>query len=708
MQVVGREIHLLDYVRVLRKRAWMAGAVAAAVFVAGVLITVRQPRVYKAVARIEITNERNTVVPYQNVVPSSAESYWGLAYYLQTQYRIIASRGIAERAVALLKTENKAGPELGGSDPASVLMGMVTVEPIPDCHLVDVGILHTDAQKATDYSNALVRAYIEESRSRRLEEIKEAVTWLSNQLKAYKEKKQEFDEKILAFKKKHDIVNLADRQTAATQKLRERLTDWHAAQSVRAQAEGEWKKLDELAKSTADRKTLASVLKSDVLGSLVLELEKLDQEKARLEVKYKAKHPDLVRVDSERAATIGRIDAEVSRQVDAKHATWQLAKAKEDALAREVDRAKDEALDVEQRLISFNTMLSESETAEKFYASLDQRFNEADLTSLFQKDNIHVVDAARLPGAPIRPRVPLNLALALGAGLLAGIGSAFFLEYLDRSVKGPEDVEVATGVAFLGFIPQAGHELEALREPRSHVAEACRTVRTNILFAKPDDPVKRLLVTSAAPGEGKSTTVVNLGIVLAAGGQRTLLVDTDLRRPRLHTIFGLKNERGMTNLVVGDGKAEDLIVETIAPNLFLLPSGPIPPNPAELLGSASFHAVVKELSAKWDRIVFDSPPVIAVTDPAVLSASVDGVVLVARAGGTARDLLAAARRRLSDVRAPLVGVILNALEMEKAGGTYPYYYAHYYGQNGNGRTNGAREGVHGDAPEEPGVRAARD
>jgi capsular exopolysaccharide synthesis family protein len=396
----------------------------------------------------------------------------------------------------------------------------------------------------------------------------------------------------------------------------------------------------------------------------------------------------MVRVESERQSTLARIDDEINRQVQAKFDALALAKAKEDSLAHEVDLAKDESLDVEQRLIKFNTMVSESETAEKFYASLDQRFNEADLTSLFQKDNIHVVDGARLPGAPIRPRVPMSLALSLAAGLLAGVGSAFFLEYLDRSVKGPEDVEHATGAPFLGVIPVAGEELEALHHPRSHVAEACRAVRTNILFAKPDDPSRTMLVTSAAPGEGKSTTVANLGIVFASGGARTLLVDTDLRRPRLHQMFGLSNDRGLTNLIVGDGKISDLVLPTAAPGLFLLPTGPIPPNPAELLGSASFAGVVKQLAAAYDRVIFDSPPVIAVTDPAVLSSVVDSVVLIARAGGTGRDLLAAARRRLGDVRAPLIGVILNALDVDANRSAYPYYYAQYYGSNGNGNGKG--------------------
>lgn len=691
MQLGSREIHLLDYLRVLRKRAWLSAAVCAAVFVTGLFVTLRQTKIYKATARIEITNERNTIVPFQNVVPSSAESYWGLAYYLQTQYRVISERPIAERAVKILTKKEQLGEDLKGSDPAGVLIGMIVVEPIPDCHLVDVSVLHAEPKRAQDYANAIVHAYVEESRDRRLKEIQGAVTWLSDQLESYKDKKQAFEGQLLEFKKKNDIVNLEDRQSAATKKLRERLEKLNEAQSTVTELESEWKKLAQISKEQ-DRKVLATVLESEVLTALVQKVEELEQEKSRLAVDYTPKHPKMERIESERTSALTRIDAEVQRQVSAKKTSYEIARAKEQALSREVDEAKDEALDVEQKLIEFNTMLSESETAERFYASLDQRFNEADITSLFQKDNIHIWTEARRPGAPIRPKVPVNLAIALAAGLLAGVGAAFFMEYLDRSVKGAEDVELATGVPFLGVIPREEAALDVFRHPRSHVAEACRAVRTNLLFSSPDKPPKSLLVTSAAPGEGKSTTVVNLGVVFAAGGSRTLLIDTDLRRPRLHQIFGVSNERGLTNLIVGDGTPESLVMKTEVPGLFVLPSGPIPPNPAELLGSTVFKNTAKSLVDAFDKVIFDSPPVIAVTDPAVLSSTVDAVLLVARAGGTARDLLTTTRRRLSDVRAPLLGVILNAPDEGAQGSAYPYYYA-YYGDrdetgNGNGKPNG--------------------
>lgn len=709
MQLGSREIHLLDYLRVLRKRIWLAVAVCAAVFVAGLFVTLRQTKIYKATARIEITNEHNTIVPYQSAVPSSAESYWGLAYYLQTQYRVISERPIAERAVRILADRKELGPDLQGGDPAGALISMIVVEPIPDCHLVDVSVLHPVPQYASDYANAVVKAYVEEARDRRLTEIQEAVSWLSGQLKSYKDKKQAFEGQLLEFKRKNDIVNLEDRQSAATKKLRERLDKFNASQSASAELKSEWMKLSEISKEQ-DRKVLATVLQSDVLSALVQKVEELEQEKSRLAVDYTPKHPKMERIESERTSALKRIDDEVQRQVSAKKTSYEIALAKEQALSREVDMAKDEALDVEQKLIEFNTMLSESETAERFYASLDQRFNEADVTSLFQKDNIHIWTQARQPGAPIRPNVPVNLAIALAAGLLAGIGATFFVEYLDRSVKGAEDVELATGVPFLGVIPREEAALEVFHHPRSHVAEACRAVRTNLLFSRPDTPPKSILVTSAAPGEGKSTTVVNLGVTLAAGGARILLVDTDLRRPRLHTIFGVSNERGLTNLIVGDGTAQTLIVQTEVPGLFLLPSGPIPPNPAELLGSAVFQATAKQLVGAFDKVLFDSPPVIAVTDPAVLSSSVEAVILVARAGRTARDLLATTRRRLSDVRAPLLGVVLNAPDQGATGSTYPYYYYSYYGDakengNGNGNGNGRKNGTHPDKDAPPAASA---
>jgi len=264
---------------------------------------------------------------------------------------------------------------------------------------------------------------------------------------------------------------------------------------------------------------------------------------------------------------------------------------------------------------------------------------------------------------------------------------------MDRTIVSQEDVESTLGVPFLGFVPSIrgldnekpskASELFIVKNANSTAAESCRVVRTNILFSSPDRPLKTFVVTSSNPVEGKTMTSVNVAIVMAQGGHRTLLIDTDMRRPRVHKIIAVGNEKGVSNLILGNAKVEDVVVATDLPNLFVLPCGPLPPNPSELLQSDRFKQVVQMLTEKYDRLIFDSPPLLAVTDAAILSRVVDGTLLVARSGKTHRDALARAKQHLDAVRTTIVGVILNDVDIERSRsfGYYRYYNYRYYSAN---------------------------
>ena len=333
-----------------------------------------------------------------------------------------------------------------------------------------------------------------------------------------------------------------------------------------------------------------------------------------------------------------------------------------------------------------------------------------------------MLDAATEPSVPVRPRVKLNLALAIVIGLLGGIGLAFLLEALDTSVKTQEDVEKGLGVAFLGIIPtftpggvsrsrrrrkrhrrQGGPEILAgshpdlfcHENPKSSAAECCRSIRTNILFMSPDHPPRRLLVTRARPQEGKTTVAISLAITMAQSGARVVIVDSDMRRPRVHTAFGMDNDEGLSTAVLGTRKVEELVRPTQVPGLDLLPCGPIPPNPAELIHTERFREVVAQLERLYDRVVFDSPPVIAVTDPVVLSRYVDGVVMVLKSLVTNRRAAKFAVKQLRDVGGNILGAVLNDLDLENR--EYGYYHYYYYRKYGY---------YYGSREEEPGKRKA--
>ena len=282
-------------------------------------------------------------------------------------------------------------------------------------------------------------------------------------------------------------------------------------------------------------------------------------------------------------------------------------------------------------------------------------------------------------------------------GLLGGLGLVFFFEYIDNTIKNQEDVESVVRLPFLGVIPSfkgdenevASSDLFVHEFPKSSVTESCRVIRTNITYSSPDRRIKRLLITSASPQEGKSTAAVNLGIIFAQGDKKVLIVDTDMRRPRIHKAFGISSGRpGLTNLIMGESTMDEVIADTGIPGVSVIPCGPIPPQPAELLGARHMEELAAELDARFDWVIFDSPPVVAVTDAVVLSRMVDGVILVVKAGKTTRDLVLKAKRQLTDVGAPILGTVLNDFDM-KAGGYRYYYYYHSYrsedGENPKGR-----------------------
>ncbi len=305
--------------------------------------------------------------------------------------------------------------------------------------------------------------------------------------------------------------------------------------------------------------------------------------------------------------------------------------------------------------------------------------------------NVRILDRARPSGRPVRPDVPRSLTLAIVFGLLAGVGLALGAEYLDRSLATQEEVEEKLGVTFLGIVPrieQADGEVAELavhRHPSCAAAECLRSLRTNLVFMSPDRPLRTILVTSSGPGEGKTTTAISLALTMAASGTRVVLVDADMRRPRVHRIFGSSNQAGLSSAVVGESRLADVVKTTEVPNLSVVPCGPVPPNSAELLHTSAFERLLGEIAAAFDLVIVDSPPVGVVADAAIMATHVDGTLLVVKAGRTSRDLARRAVRQLRDVKANVLGAVLNDLDLQdQRYGQYAYYYRYGYNRGEQG------------------------
>ncbi|MCU1280210.1 MAG: wzc2, partial [bacterium] len=421
--------------------------------------------------------------------------------------------------------------------------------------------------------------------------------------------------------------------------------------------------------------------------------------------KYLDKHPTVMAQEARVEALRNDLKREAhlaQKNVEAQYGT--LVKQEKD-LRTALDAVTREALQLEQRAIDYNRLKRNYDRLAKLSDQVGGRERETSLAGHLKTNNVSLLDAATVPTMSIAPNVPRAVGSAFAFGLLLAIGLALFLELLDTTVKTQEDVEKNVGLSFLGLIPTiqdegngkgataaipppkaledavrkgAGKDLYVLMHPKSSVAECCRSIRTNLIFTTPDHPARTILITSAGPQEGKTTTAISLATTMAQSGLRVLLVDTDMRRPRLHKTFGIPSTgNGVSKAIVTSIDASTMVVESGIPGLWLLPCGMTPPNPAELLHAERFRRIIAELSERFDRVIFDSPPIGAVTDAAILARLVDGVVLIAKGGSTRREALRRALYQLGV--ANVLGCILNDLDLTRQG-TYGYYY--YYSKYG--------------------------
>ena len=707
-------IDLRKYWEIVLKRKWTI--LAAFVLVVGVVgvYTLRQPKIYSATATLIIDAQLPQVLggEVREAVEIGTGSYWYNKEFYETQYRVIKSRAIVERVVEQLGLAHdlaflgidKLPPEkreeaLKKADPALVLQAKLKVEPVKDSRVVQVIVEDRDAERAARLANSVADAYMQANLERRVEGTKDAAEWLQDQLADLKTSLSESEHALHSFKEQNDLIytTLENRQTITSQKLIAINDTLTRVKTKKAELDARVKSVRAASQSGDVNKVmqLGIVASNSFINDLKKTYSTALNEVADLAERYGPEHPKMKaaqeKLENAKKSLMGEIDAIVAANLS----DFEELVDTEKNLMRMLEEVKRESFEVNKKEIDYKRLAREEENNQRLYELVLKRMKELDLSSLLKTNNIRVLDPAKVIRRPVKPKVQTNLALAAILGLFGGIGLAFLIEFQDRSIKGHEDLE-ALGIGFLGLIPSipgdgekpSSRDLYILREPKSTVAELCRTIRTNMLFMSPDNPAKRIVVTSVAPQEGKTTAVINLGITLAQAGARTLLVDSDMRRPRLHKSFEVSNEVGLSSLIVGDSTIENAVKTTEVPGLFLLPSGPVPPNPAELLHSDRFREVADKLAGQFDRVLFDSPPVGAVTDPLLLANELEGTILVAKMLRTDRVAAERAVKALRGANAKLLGAVLNDVAVDKR--RYGYYLGYYYGY---GRYDQERKGA---------------
>jgi succinoglycan biosynthesis transport protein ExoP len=690
------------YLAVLHKRRALVVTSLGVSLLVALLYNYTTRPIYQATTQILIDRASPRVLPTKDLVDQGIQDY-------QTEYELLRGRTLAERVVERLQlqksTELMTGPLMSpwerfqrkvlGKAPhlaidsdgmplspaAAALRSRLRIEPLPGGRLVNVRVHAYDPRLAAQMANALAELYIEQSLDFRSTSSTEATDWLSDQLRAQRQKVEDAERALLEYRERHGLATSSGQAEPGDDSVATLEAAVMTARMERISKEtlvGQARSLPPSQVATLPAVTASAPVQE--ARSRVLELQ---AEYGRLGDSLGEKHPDMVRLRGDIAAAQDKLQAELRAAVRTLENDAQAARAKEATLEANLVQARAQGLEVGRKAIEYNALRREVESNKQLFQSLMARSKETGLESELRTTNVRIVERAETPRAPALPRRARNYQLAVLIGLALGFGLALLFEHVDNTVKTPEDIQ-AMGLPFLGMVPNveqrvgqpAAARAAGAKSPEAAVAEAYRVLRTNLIFTAPPEGGRALLVTSANPGEGKTTTTANLAVALALNGAKVLVVEADLRRPALHHHFRTPKTPGLSDLIVSKCQASQAIQSTRFKGLQVLPCGYLPPNPAELLGSVSMREIVAALRTCYDWVLIDTPPVLAMADTPVLCPVVDGVVLVVSAEQSPRPAVQRSVDQVRGVGGKVTGVVLNRVDLRRNS----YYYGQYYGE----------------------------
>lgn len=702
--------------RLLLRQKWVILGVFSAVVTGTVFVTLSLPKVYESVATLEYdpTPARPLGSEVEDVAIPAGNFFAGKEWY-HTQNAIIASRTIALRVVDRLALHRD--PEFMGvpederakwtgadkEQAARAVMASLRVRQERDTRVSRIEVRSSNAERAALLANAVADAYMDWMMEERLGSTVRAVEWLSGQLDDVSRRLDTSEHALHDFRKRNNVlsVSLADQQNGIAHTINSFGHALTEATTKRIQVEARLRQLEGALRDDPLQTHSTLAAENPAIADLRKRYYQTISDRDALAVRYGPNHPEMQRVQGEIDALIVAARNEISGLLESLRGELREAQDIEQGLRTAKQQAQNIGLDLNLHEIDYNRLERERANNEKVHTLLLQRTTETNLTRLLKVSPVRLVDRAVVPTGPVRPQPLVNVIVGCLVGLLAGLGVAVLRTRMDRRITLTEDV-LALGTTLLGVVPSITNEkgvpyrgvyygrrrqrqprtevnsatkdLVVHSHPRSSVAEHCRTIRTNLAFMSPDKPLQTLVVTSPGPSEGKSTLAISLAITFAQSGRRTLLADTDLRRPRLQRAFQLPSMNGITTVLAGEQELGNAIQETVVNGLYLLPSGPIPPNPSELLHSAAFARLLAEMRDRFDVVVLDSPPVGVVIDAAIIGPQVDGSLIVAKSARTTREALTHALRQMRDVGSNVLGCILNDIDLSRLGEYGGYYY----------------------------------
>ncbi len=713
------DVHILDRIAVLYRYRRIAIAVFLLTSAALMIQGYSSIQMYRAQGRLLIENERATAVPGLN--QTAEEFYEDPEPYFQTQYKILRGRDLTRRVIQKLKLEQV--PEFNGtakrpetpltllasararlmavlwrrpevqpeapkvdetpdeSAMVSAFIGRVGVEPVRGSRLVDITFDSVDPKFSSDAANALMDEYVDQNLQAKLAASENMLVWLGMELANQQSKVEECERALADYRDRQNAMSLDDKQNIVLSRLTALNDAYTKAKMLRVQKETAYQQIKPLMASGAAAvpDALPINIQSVQLQTLKVRLTELQQQKVQLSQKYGEKHPQIVAVNAQIADQQRQLDLETAKALQSVKNEYDSAVLEERTYAQNLEAAKADAQDLSKKSVGYNVMEREAKSNRTIYESLLQREKELRVSSNSRSNNVRIVDRAEVPRAPLAPAGRRTWLTSIAIGLVLAVGVAFGLDYMNDTIKTPEDVTRRLKLPFLGLVPSVRgdkHPVLASAHVPHDFGEAFRSLRTSLMSRFSSEGTKILVVTSAQPLEGKTTTACNIAMALAYGGARVLLVDADMRRPGMHRPLRLTNERGLSQVLIGQARVRDVIQRTVDPNLLAITAGRTPPNPSELLGSERMKTLLSNLShGPFDWIVIDTPPVLAVTDAVILAPLVSGVTFVIGAEMTRRRLAERALETIMAAPPKSAAVVLNKVDFARN----KYYYSRYYG-----------------------------
>jgi polysaccharide biosynthesis transport protein len=669
------EIHLRDRLSVFYRYRYVAVLAFLVVLAAAGLRAYSQTPMYRASARLLIDLEDERSLAMEGVSTTSSTAYMqDPEPYFQTQYRILTGRDLARRVIA--RVQGRPGATTAVTDgQIGEFTSRVLVEPVRASRLVDVVIVSPDPALAASSANILAEEYVQQNLDLRRQNMERSLEWLGQELARQKTIVEASERAMAQYREDQNALSLEDRQNIVIARLNQLNDAATRARTNRAQKESLYTRLAGLGPKAAAADSIPEILQNPYIQSLKAQVAELERRKALLSERYGDKHPEMLTVNASIQDATRQLNLEIAKAVEAIRHDYDSAMLEERTLASALEEQKEIATDLDRKSVTYTVLQRDAESNRELYQTLLRREKELQVLANSRGNNVRLVERAAIPQAPFSPNLRRAVMLGTIVAFLVAIGLVLGLDYLDDTIKTPEDI-TRLGLPFLALVPavRSGRDRPTL-SGHSNFNEAIRSLRTSIALCTRQGGTI-VLVTSAQPLEGKTTTACNLATALAYGGAKVLLIDADMRRPGVHRAFGLENRCGLSELLNGQVHLTQAVQRLAEPDLWIMPAGSMPPNPSELLASGRMEALLGQVQhGPFDWVIVDTPPVLAVTDASILTQWVSGVAFVVGSEMTRRRLAERAIETLAAGRPRILGAVLNRVDVSRN----KYYYARHYG-----------------------------